>query len=365
MRIGALICGVALCCCPPALNSQERPTKPLPGPSVPERSQPLLRPAPKLRVAVANDLSRPNQDSSPIERDALSAAVVPQSGTSRDVSQLLLQQHQERARRFDGVMQKLQKILEADRRPRPAEPNLELPGTELPAVDESGPSEQASPADTPQAGDPNSGDWQPHQPRPATGERPNPADGDTGPQDQTHGSSPPTESPAGTDDQKTDPQETSAGTPGSPEPAVPGPQLQNLIPPPEPVPSSVFADGMAAEAILDGPVDRIGLADNLYAIGELQIALEMYQQVDLTQLKESEWFWVKYQIASCFRRLGQTGDAQDQYRRLAGQKKAGWLAATARWWLDQMDARAALEQEIKRQDEVISALTEVFHDSVR
>ncbi|MCP4787902.1 MAG: hypothetical protein GY903_34280 [Fuerstiella sp.] len=43
-------------------------------------------------------------------------------------------------------------------------------------------------------------------------------------------------------------------------------------PPPASANDSVFADSLSADAIVDGPVDRIGLADSLYALDELTIA---------------------------------------------------------------------------------------------
>ncbi|WP_145944215.1 hypothetical protein [Fuerstiella marisgermanici] len=129
-----------------------------------------------------------------------------------------------------------------------------------------------------------------------------------------------------------------------------------------PKPSSVFADSLAAQALVKGPVDRVGLADNLYALDELQIALEMYQQVDLKEVPVSERFWITYQTASCFRRLKKLPEAQETYRRLAGRSDAGWLAKMSTWWLHRMDARQELENTLNKQQKILDALTEVYDE---
>ena len=121
-------------------------------------------------------------------------------------------------------------------------------------------------------------------------------------------------------------------------------------------PKSIFADAMDATTVIDGPVDRIGLADNLYALGELTIALEMYEQVDAKKVKPEEAYWVMFQRACCHRRLGQLEEAQKVYRRLAGQEPAGWLAKTARWWLDQMDTRAAIKASLETQTAAVESM---------
>jgi tetratricopeptide (TPR) repeat protein len=282
---------------------------------------------------------------------------------TRDVSGILHEQHRERAEQFDNLMQQLQNIVDAELN-RPPAAVVPQPQPRPQPRSEDQPPKSGEPAD----------DWKPldspeaDSGSPTTASPSDPNDSDSANSEAGTTSQGSASDPASdTATPSNDPLQNGASDPQSdlPDPQSDLPDLSRLMPTPQPKPSSVFADGMAAEAIIDGPVDRIGLADNLYAMGELQIALEMYQQVDLKQLSESEWYWVKYQIASCYRRLGQISDAQDQYRRLAGQKNAGWLATTARWWLDQMDARAALQKKVEEQEQIITALTEVLNDDVR
>lgn len=104
---------------------------------------------------------------------------------------------------------------------------------------------------------------------------------------------------------------------------------------------------LPADALVEGPVDRVALADNLYALGEYTLAKEMYNRVEMEHLLPAQQFWVQFQNASCLRQLGDTDGAKSQLRILAGQEKdAGWLAHSARWWLDTIDDRAELEQQI-------------------
>ena len=84
----------------------------------------------------------------------------------------------------------------------------------------------------------------------------------------------------------------------------------------------------------------------------------MYGQIDLEPLSESERFWVSYQKACCHRRLGQIPEAQEIYRRLAGQKRGGWIARLSRWWLDQIDSRSELQLQISKYDTVLKKLME-------
>ncbi len=109
---------------------------------------------------------------------------------------------------------------------------------------------------------------------------------------------------------------------------------------------------------VNGPIDRLALANNLYAIREFVLSLELYEQIDQTSLSPEDRFWIEYQIAGCLRRLKRTADAQQRYRRLAGQPDAGWLHELSRWWLERMVMRNELENEMRQFDTVIAKLRE-------
>lgn len=362
MRGLRILCGILFCCSATLLKSDDFPP---PIPPVPD--QPNLAPpstfgqsgpvsALRSRMVSFRDSTADAEADVPTADESFADSLLSTRRPTRDVSGILHEQHRERAEQFDNLMQQLQNIVDAELN-RPPAAVVPQPQPRPQPRSEDQPLKSGEPAD----------DWKPLE-SPGAGNGSPTAASSSDPNDSDSANS-----EAGTTSQDSATDATSDAATPSNDPSHNGasapnsdlPDLTRLMPTPQPKPSSVFADGMAAEAIIDGPVDRIGLADNLYAMGELQIALEMYQQVDLKQLSESEWYWVKYQIASCYRRLGQISDAQDQYRRLAGQKNAGWLATTARWWLDQMDARAALQKKVEEQDRIITALTEVLNDDVR
>ena len=109
----------------------------------------------------------------------------------------------------------------------------------------------------------------------------------------------------------------------------------------------LLAERISSEDVLvDGPVDRVALADNLYAIGRYSSALEMYARVDLSQLTADQQYWVQYQTASCHRQRGDLVAARKQLRILAGQEESGWLGRSSTWWLNALRDRSELENEI-------------------
>ena len=98
--------------------------------------------------------------------------------------------------------------------------------------------------------------------------------------------------------------------------------------------------------VVDGPIDRLGLANNLFAVGEYPLALEMYQQTDVKSLTSHQHFWVEYQTANCLRRLGKGAEASIRYRRLAEQPEAGWLSQQASWWVETLEKIRILEKTL-------------------
>jgi tetratricopeptide (TPR) repeat protein len=103
---------------------------------------------------------------------------------------------------------------------------------------------------------------------------------------------------------------------------------------------------LADKAVVEGPIDRIGLANNLYAVGEFRLAMEMYEHVEKQELSPEQQIWSEYQAANCLRRLGKNGEASNRYRRLAGMAEAGWLSDQSRWWLEVLEQVRQLEKSL-------------------
>jgi tetratricopeptide (TPR) repeat protein len=93
------------------------------------------------------------------------------------------------------------------------------------------------------------------------------------------------------------------------------------------------------------PVDRLGLADSLFAAGESALALETYQALDLAGLSPEDLQWIAFQQASCLRRLGRMDEATQAYRRLASEPAGGWLVELSRWWLDSLAEATQLRRQ--------------------
>jgi tetratricopeptide (TPR) repeat protein len=99
--------------------------------------------------------------------------------------------------------------------------------------------------------------------------------------------------------------------------------------------------------VVNGPIDRLGLANNLFAIGEYPLALEMYQQTAGPELSSQQQFWVEFQTASCLRHLGNPAEASNRFRKLASQPEAGWLSKQAQRWVEHLESIRILEKSLK------------------
>ena len=98
--------------------------------------------------------------------------------------------------------------------------------------------------------------------------------------------------------------------------------------------------------VVDGPIDRLGLANNLFATGGYPLALEMYQQTPAADLTAPQHFWVEYQTANCLRRLGNLTEATNRYRKLADHAEAGWLSEQAHWWVETLEEICSLQKAL-------------------
>lgn len=86
------------------------------------------------------------------------------------------------------------------------------------------------------------------------------------------------------------------------------------------------------------------LADNLYALGEYDLAYNSYEQLDMESLSAENQIWVMYQLAGCLRHLNQVEAAAGLYRNVLSQHPEHHLAGVSRWWLDAMEDQAEQSQ---------------------
>lgn len=139
---------------------------------------------------------------------------------------------------------------------------------------------------------------------------------------------------------------------GIPSAPLPIPNPDTLPPPPanvagESMPPKESIESLMGNAIAisDKAVDQMGLANNLFATGEISLALRIYENVNLNELNASDQTWARYQMAGCHRRLNNEKQAESLYRIVAAAGKSSpYCAQKARWWLDTMRKTARLKQ---------------------
>ncbi|MEZ6112976.1 MAG: hypothetical protein R3C99_18485 [Pirellulaceae bacterium] len=109
------------------------------------------------------------------------------------------------------------------------------------------------------------------------------------------------------------------------------------------------------------PIDRLALANNLFASGQYGLALESYRQLNPESLTPSDHRWARYQMACCYRKLGNPTDAEEIYRELASATTEDFISHQARWWLDRMQKRQRLEASLKGIDDALKSLESQIH----
>lgn len=97
--------------------------------------------------------------------------------------------------------------------------------------------------------------------------------------------------------------------------------------------------------VTDSAIDRVALADSLFASNRLDMALRMYLELAAEKHEPEEQIWIHFQIGSASRRLRKFDQSRKHYRIVAGQKSGGLYPKLARWWLDTIQRRLAYEEK--------------------
>lgn len=119
----------------------------------------------------------------------------------------------------------------------------------------------------------------------------------------------------------------------------------------------------ASSVVLEGVIDHRGLADSLFATGQITAAARLYSGLDETQLAPDDRAWVRFQLAACDRRLGRLPAAQQRYREIVAAGEPEWLVQLARWWLRAIEDRERLAANSVRLRSLIEQLdVEVTND---
>ena len=166
--------------------------------------------------------------------------------------------------------------------------------------------------------------------------------------------------------QETEPQDSNASsnkpTTPDPVPALPASSpLQDSVGDPPDDPRSMAS----AFIVTEHAVDRLSLANNLFAAGQIDLALPIYAELLTLEPAPNDRVWIEYQLANCYRRSGDIKRAEKLYRVVAGSTASLYWAERARWWMSnlakvqgflnrQAQLADALDQIQKRFDETIS-----------
>ena len=136
---------------------------------------------------------------------------------------------------------------------------------------------------------------------------------------------------------------------------LPPPTAESLEVPPAVSTEPLIPD--SATKLLVDPPDPVALADSLYRSREWAIALDTYQSAQATNPSQTELIWIRYQMATCHRKLGQFEDAQQIYLEIANTAASAELmepdknefVIAAKWWLDHLEMMTQLAAKTKIQ----------------
>ena len=133
------------------------------------------------------------------------------------------------------------------------------------------------------------------------------------------------------------------------------------VPASQPTPTVIPDTVIEALSMVDGPVDQLAFANNLYGTGETGLALEIYQKLNKSKLVPDQVVWVEYQMANCHRLLGDKQAAERGYRIVTSRDKSSWVGSNARWWLEVADRTRRLKD---RTDRIVVSLKELQDGNV-
>ena len=152
-----------------------------------------------------------------------------------------------------------------------------------------------------------------------------------------------------------------AGPPGSPNvpppTAVTTPPAATPAPREAPAPDIDLAIPAAPHVLVDGPIDRLGIADTLLATGHTDAAARMYAEMNVGSAAVEERAWIQFQLAASDRRLGRVDAAQQRYRELIAAGEPRWIVDLARWWLQAIDDRKRLTENTAKLTNIVQQLT--------
>ena len=126
-------------------------------------------------------------------------------------------------------------------------------------------------------------------------------------------------------------------------PPVPVSQPTDLIP----TESDAVLLEHTMRAITTGRVDRLALANNLFAAGKHAVSLRVYQAIVPETKDAAELAWLHLQIGNIYRHANVVDKSEKHYRMVTGLGVDTPYYEYARWWLTNLEERANLLNQIE------------------
>lgn len=100
-------------------------------------------------------------------------------------------------------------------------------------------------------------------------------------------------------------------------------------------------------------VDRLELANSLFAMGRTESAHAIYASIEQPSLSDEDRIWLDYQLASCNRRLGNIADAEKLYRRVVATDPESTWSKYSKWWLELLRDQGKVSAELNQVQEAL------------
>ena len=109
------------------------------------------------------------------------------------------------------------------------------------------------------------------------------------------------------------------------------------------------------------PVDKLGLANNLVAIGSYQTAIKMFLEFSKEPtLDEATKNWVYFQLGRCYLSTGAIPEAREAFNKSAESIESDVAQRSSKWWLDQLEAKLSIDQSLNKMQETLTKLEATY-----